>query len=250
MFGHPIPVRGIERKVMCKLATRPAEWDNALRLVAENYKARGYEPAHYPEIRFTPYHALPETVTLVAKAEDEVVATLSLVFDNLLLGLPMESIYGPEINGLRRQGRRLVEVTSLADRGFSVREFLPIFVTLMHLLTQYGFLKGADTWVISVNPRHRNYYRKAMGFASLGPWRSYPSVQNHPAEAYYLDESLLKAHSAEMYKRIVEETLPRKVLAARPMPFGLLQYFASRANQADRQLIEEVLNAVEAGELV
>src|SRR5207249_986101 len=163
------------------------DWDQAFRLVAATYQARGYDPPDAGPVRFTPYHALPDTVTFVAKHGNAVVATLSLVQDNTLLGLPMQSIYASEIEALRQAGRRLVEVTSLADAGLDLREFVPVFMTLMRLLSQYGISQGADTWVISINPKHRSFYRKVMGFVPLGPWRAYPLVQNHPAEAYLLD---------------------------------------------------------------
>jgi hypothetical protein len=249
-IGRPILVPGIERPIKCKLATRPAEWEAAFRLVAANYRERGYEPVHSPPLRFTPYHALPDTVTLVAQAESDVVATLSLVFDNCFLGLPMEVVFGEEINGLRRQGRRLVEVTSLADAGLSVREFMAVFRTLMRLLTQYGLGNGAGTFVISINPRHRAFYRKVMGFVLFGPCRAYPSVQNHPAEAYLLEKPILKAHSPEIYEEIVEQTLPIGALIAPPMPSGLIDYFASLSKQADRRRIHDVLVLAEAGEFL
>jgi hypothetical protein len=248
MFGQPIPVPGIERAVTCKFATNPAEWEEAFRLVADSYRSRGYEPADSPPLRFTPFHALPETVTLVAKSNNLIVATLSLVFDNLLLGLPMECIYGDEINDLHRKGRRLVEVTGLADTGLSLREFLQIFVTLMRILTQYSVKQRADTLVITINPRHRSFYRKTLGFIPIGAWKPHPFVQNHPAEAYLLDVPMLKAHSPEMHERIIEQALPNNVLTCRPMPFGLLHYFASRAHQADRRIIQDVLYAVEHDE--
>jgi hypothetical protein len=250
MTGRPIAVSGIKRAVKCKLATKPHEWESAFRLVAANYQERGYEPPNSPPLRFTPFHALPNTVTLVAQVEHQVVATLSLVFDNHLLGLPMESIYPDEINLLRRQGASLVEVTSLADTNLSFREFMPVFLTLMRLLTQYGLSQGADTFVISINPRHRTFYRKVMGFTPFGPWRAYPSVQNHPAEAFKLNKPTLLAHSAEMYEEVVLRELPLGALFARVLPSGLLHHFASYANQADRRRIHDVLVSVEAGELI
>jgi hypothetical protein len=248
MAGRSVTVPGIAPTAKCKLATRPSEWEAAFRLVAANYKQRGYEPPDSPPVRFTPFHALPQTVTLIAQTEDRVVATLSLVFDNDLLGLPMQSIYAEELDQLRRQGRSLVEVTSLADTSVTPREFMPIFVTLMRILTQYGLAQGADTFVISINPRHRAFYRKVMGFEAFGPRRAYPNVQNHPAEAFLLEKPMLKAHSLEMYEQIVERALPTGTLWARPMPLGLVHYFSNFANQADRRLIQDVLVAIDADE--
>ena len=81
-------------------------------------------------------------------------------------------------------------------------------VALMRVMTQYALRQNADTLVISVNPRHSAFYRKMMGFVPLGPWRAYPAVQNHPAEAYLLNVDLLQQNLDE------EESAAKKVLAA------------------------------------
>jgi hypothetical protein len=160
MIGRPVPVAGVSREICVKIATTRSEWEDAFRLVARTYRSRGYEPEDTHDLRFTPFHALPNTVTFVAKHGDEVVATLSLVLDNVLLGLPMEGLYGPEIAGLRGAGRRLVEVTSLADQNLSLREFTPVFLALMRVMSQYGIRQNADTWAITINPRHRLFYTR------------------------------------------------------------------------------------------
>src|SRR5262245_37530679 len=186
-----VPVAGLARHIEVQIASTPGEWEQAFQLVADKYQARGYAAPGAEDFRFTSYHALPETRTFVARHGREVVATLSLVFDNHLLGLPLESIYAAEVRELRRAGRRLVEVTSLADTDLGRHEFLPVFVALMRLLTQYALGQGADTLVITINPHHRYFYCKGMGFVPIGARRAYPVVQNHPAEALLLTTALL-----------------------------------------------------------
>src|SRR5579864_7543332 len=212
-----ISVPDVPRETKVKIANEPKEWEEAFCLVAASYRARGYEHSSSKNLRFTPYHALPGSVTFVAKQQEKVIATLSLIPDNTLLGLPLESLYGSEIDGLRAAGRRIVEVTSLADQGLGLREFTPIFIALMRLMSQHGIRENADTWVITINPRHRLFYTKVMGFVSLGPQRLYPSVQNHPAEAYMLDVPLLKTNAPQMYEKLFGEQLPDDALTAHPM---------------------------------
>ena len=129
----PITVSGIERTIEIKIASERGEREQAFRLVAASYRARGYEVDGTRPFRFTPYHALPGTVTFIAKHGDRVVATLSLVPDTALLGLPMESIYADEIGALRRERRRLTEVISLAEEGLTIREFLRVFPAMIRL---------------------------------------------------------------------------------------------------------------------
>jgi hypothetical protein len=240
-----IKVPGIGRDIEVKIASERAEWEQAFRLVADNYRARGYEAADSGGVRFTPYHALPDTATFVAKHDGEVIATLSLVPDNFLLGLPMQDVYNAEIEGLRREGRRLVEVTTFADRDLPLREFVPVFVALLRVMVQWGISEGADTWVISVIPRHSTFYRRMLGFASLGPPRAHPCVRGVTGEACMLDVPMLKANAPKMYQEIFGEQLPPEVLTARRMPVHLLRYFGSVSSQTDGQAIAEILSFVE-----
>src|SRR5262245_26721514 len=144
----PVPVSGIDREIYVKIASTRAEWHQALQLVADNYQARGYAPPG-DDFRFTSYHALPETVVLVAKAEGRVVATFTLVPDNTLLGLPLEGLYQPEVQELRRTSRHMFETTCLADCSLSTREFVQVFLTLIRLAWHYGVSEGGETNVIT-----------------------------------------------------------------------------------------------------
>jgi hypothetical protein len=239
-----VTVPGIGRDIQVKIASERAEWEEAYRLVAQSYRSRGYELATAKGLRFTPFHALPDTTTFVAKHDGHVVATLSLVLDNTLLGLPMECIYGPEIHDLRLQGRRIGEATSLADGGLSLREFFQVFVTIIKLTMQYHVEQGGDTWVITVNPRHRAFYTKVLGFVPLGPCRSYACVQDAPAEAYYLDLDLMRANAPKMYDTMFGESLPPAVLAAPRMDVNLVRQFGSNSTQASSRQVEAILDYV------
>jgi hypothetical protein len=188
---------------------------------------------------------LPGTVTLVAKHEARVVATLSVVPDTRLCGLPMESIYGAEIDELRQEGRRLAEATSLANQGLGVREFVRVFKALIKVGMQYHIRQGGDSWVISVNPRHRAFYQKVLGFVPLGPRRAYPTVQGHPAEAFMSGVDLLKARAPEMYREIFGEPLPEAVLRTPRWSPRQVHDFGSRSTQVDGPTISDILSHIE-----
>lgn len=242
---RPIPVRGAGRRIFVKVATEAEEWEAAYRLVADNYRARGYEAADSSGLRFTPFHALPDTTTFVAKHEGQVVATLTLVPDNVLLGLPLESVFKAEVEELRGKGQRLAEVVGLADRDLSLREFVPIFTALMRLLSQYAVRLGTDAAVITINPRHRTFYKKMMGFQPLGELRDYPSVQNAPAEAYLIDPELMRANAPSMFQQIFAVPLPDDVFVHRPLPVALMRYFAACSTQTTLRQLAEILDFVD-----
>src|SRR5581483_1564827 len=157
-----LPVPGIGREVCVQVASRRSEWEQAFALVAARYQARGYTPRGGAALHVTPYHALPDTTTFVAVEAGRVIATLSLVLDNVRLGLPLESIYPEEIGQLRAAGRRLAEVINLAADGVGPGDFFPVMMALIRLMTWSFLARGADGMVISVNPRHAAFYRKVI----------------------------------------------------------------------------------------
>jgi hypothetical protein len=238
-----IRVPGVGRDIRVKIASERAEWRDAFQLVSCNYQARGYEEPFASKVRFTPFHALPDVVTFVAKHEGRVLATFSMVPDNTLMGLPLESIYGEEIRGLRASRRRLAEVSSLAaDKALGAREFRRVFVAMIRLAMQYHVSHGGDTWVITVNPRHRDFYRRAMGFVPLGPARAYSTVQDHPAEGYWLDVALMRQAAPRMFQEVFDEWLPGEAMAAPRMLPHVVRYLGDRSTQDARRTIREVLD--------
>jgi hypothetical protein len=239
-----VPVRGGAGPFKVKIASGRAEWEQAFRLLSDSYRARGYEVPRDQPFRFTPHHALPGTITLIAERAGCVCATLSLVADTALLGLPMEAIYGDEIDALRRQGRRLAEATSLADSGLTLSEFLQVFTAFIKFSIQYHLREGGDTWIIAVNPRHRSFYLKVVGFVPLGVPRSYPTVQGHPAEAFLLDVDLMRANAPVMHEKVFGEPLPATALDRPTWSPDLVRHFGERSTQTDRHTVEHVVRSV------
>jgi hypothetical protein len=210
--------------------------------VAATYRARGYEAPSARRLRFTPFHALPDTATFVAKHGGRLLMTMSLVPDNTLLGLPLEAVYADEVRSLRRARRRLGEVISLAaDQALGLREFRRVFVALIRLLKQYHAAQGGDTWVITVNPRHRSVYSRALGYTPLGPCRAYAAVQDAPAEAYWTDKALMAQNGPRMCQGVFGTALPPAALLTRKMPRDLVLEFGGQSTLGDRRTVQDVL---------
>jgi hypothetical protein len=238
-------VAGLTRDIRVKIATERHEFEQAYELLATNYRACGYEGASDKPFRFTPFHALPGTVTLVALHQKRVLATLTLVPDSDTLGLPMETIYGPEVAQLREAGLRPAEAISLADTDLTIREFIQVFKALIKLAMQYHGRRGGDSWIITINPRHRSFYQKVLGFTPLGPQRSYPTVQNHPAEAYLLTAVTMAANAPQMHQEVFGEELPDPVLTAGHWSEEHVRYFGARSSQLDERELDALLDSLD-----
>ena len=150
------------------LVIRPAldraELESAYELVYHNYRPRDYIPANPFGLRLTIFNAFPSSVTFVGVIHDEVIATVSLIPDTPI-GLPMDEIYHDEVQALRDAGRRLIEVTMLADRRLSVSRSLAMVLALMKLVFDYATLSlKATDLCITVNPHHDKFYHEYLLF--------------------------------------------------------------------------------------
>ena len=106
---------------------------------------------------------------------------------------------------------------AIPDSGeLGIHEFVCVFKTLIKVAIQHHLRQGGDSWVIAVNPRHRRFYQKVLGFVPLGPRRTYSSVQGHPAEAYVSGVDLLRVHAPGMSREVLGEILPSRSVLERP----------------------------------
>lgn len=135
----------------------------------------------------SPFDSNPDTLTLLAVDDQgRDAATITLVFDSAA-GLPSDEIYASELGALRGQGRKLVEVTRLAI-GEEHQRSKTLLVRLFNFIYIFAHrVKGYDDFVIEVNPRHVNYYRRLLMFEQSGPERPCPRVQGAPAVLLRLD---------------------------------------------------------------
>jgi len=173
------------------LDLRPAEsrdeLEAAYRLVYQSYVRRSYIDPHPGGVRVTLFNAVPDAVTFIAALRGEVIATVSLLPDTPA-GLPMDEIYHSELDKLRRAGRRLSEVTMLADRRLEIRRTLPMLLQLMKLVFDYATrVLEAHDLCVTINPRHDAFYKRYLLFTDIGGRKMYPSVRNNPAVARRLN---------------------------------------------------------------
>ena len=195
-----------------------AELHVAYQLVYANYVRRGYISENTARMRFSLFNIVPHAITFVALHQGEVIATVSVIPDTPI-GLPMDEIYRPELDALRREGRKLAEVTMLADRRLSMRRSFPVVLLLMKQVFDDVtlFLKANDC-CITINPHHLRFYRDFLLFEPIGPERSYPSVENNPALALSLNLDTVKdrySRVPRLWERFYQDRTPHSTFGNR-----------------------------------
>lgn len=152
--------------------------NTASMLINRMYAWRGYAGNHQPS-------SDPNRITLTATDKGDVVGTLSIGIDSEV-GLMADEIFKDELDAHRRRGARLCEFTKFAFDP-SVRSKTAL-ANVFHLAVIYARdMHGCTDIVIEVNPRHRRFYERMLGFRKEGELKTNPRVD---APAYLLRVNL------------------------------------------------------------
>jgi len=164
----------------------------ALSLVHDSYVELGLIDAHLSGIRLLPHHLLPETRILLAREQEEVVATLTLIPDTAY-GLPLDEVYCERLVSCRRQGRRAAELSSLAlAPRYRRHDILFHLIRLMHRCAEA--LAIDDIWVV-VAPKHGRFYQHVMLFEPAGELSYLDKLNGAPGMLYRQDLRTIEARS-------------------------------------------------------
>ena len=152
--------------------------NTASMLINRMYAWRGYAGNHQPS-------SDPNRITLTATDKGDVVGTLSIGIDSEV-GLMADEIFKDELDAHRQRGAKLCEFTKFAFDP-SVRSKTAL-ANVFHLAVIYARdMHGCTDIVIEVNPRHRRFYERMLGFRKEGELKVNPRVD---APAYLLRVNL------------------------------------------------------------
>ena len=152
--------------------------NTASMLINRMYAWRGYSGDHQPS-------SDPNRITLTATDKGDVVGTLSIGIDSEV-GLMADEIFKDELDAHRQRGAKLCEFTKFAFDP-SVRSKTAL-ANVFHLAVIYARdMHGCTDIVIEVNPRHRRFYERMLGFRKEGELKINPRVD---APAYLLRVNL------------------------------------------------------------
>ncbi|MGC4071067.1 MAG: GNAT family N-acetyltransferase [Nibricoccus sp.] len=178
LFGNDTRGAIIER------ACTAQDLQDAYRLVHKVYLSTGFIHPEPAGMRLRIFETTSETATFVAKKDGEIVGVLSIVGDSHDLGLPSDSAFKAELDGLRDRGVRICEVTNQAVAHEYRKSSIP--TELMRCAIAHAMNAGYDSGVATVSPSHRGFYT-LLGFQELGAERSYSQKLHDPVVALQMD---------------------------------------------------------------
>jgi len=160
------------------------ELRQAYRLVYGSFLEAGYIRPNSYGIRVRPFEATTESATFVAKADEEVVAALSLIVDSVDLGLPLDVSFRPELDEMRARGLRLSETSNQAVAP--ILRNTAVTTNLMRCCLAQAMFEDRDLVVIAISPSHMSFY-ELLGFRRRTDVRNYSDEVHDPVVMMSLD---------------------------------------------------------------
>ncbi len=173
--------------IVLKLATTKDELEQAYCLLHDSYVGQSLMDPHPSGMRFNIWSALPYTSVIVAKIENKVVGTVSLIKDSPI-GFPSDKIYQEENNAHRKNRRRMVEVSAFAVDPMFRQDGHKISLYLMKYLYQYSqnYL-NADMLCATIRKHVLDFYKALFSFEQNGKAVRYDFVKGTLAVQISLD---------------------------------------------------------------
>lgn len=156
-------------------------------LLKQRYGWRGYHAVSLPADQTV------NRITLTATENGSTIGTITVALDGTD-GMSSEDAFGAEIAALRASGRRVCEFTKLAvDPVAGTKRVLAALFHVAYIVAYR--MRGFDTLVMEVNPRHVRYYERMLGAQVIGSERLNRSV-NAPAVLLSLDFAYIREQIA------------------------------------------------------
>ena len=184
-----------------------AEMSMVHRLTHDCYVAQGYASPQPDRrlVHFADFDGLPQTTVIVAIHLGEVVGSVSMTVDGPW-GLTVDKDFRDVCDSLRYAGRSLAVIWRLVMK----RDLNPsrrILMALFRETTALATLQGANTGLLTVNPRHASMYQRFFNMKEMSAKSSTKFLANAPAVLLRYDYELLP----QSWRRFAESAQIRQM---------------------------------------
>jgi hypothetical protein len=163
--------------VKYKVAASISEVLEAWCIVYKQYLAASLITPNEMSVFTFPEYISNNTAVILGQKMGQTVCTASAVLDGPQ-GLPLDNYYTQELDILRSQDKKLIEIGLLADsRGTNSMSSL---TDLMAGIARFGVYSDHHDFVIGVHPRRAKFFNKIFGFDILGEVKGYGKLETAP----------------------------------------------------------------------
>ncbi|MFM9051384.1 MAG: N-acyl amino acid synthase FeeM domain-containing protein [Bacteroidota bacterium] len=157
---------------------------DAWSLVYRQYLAASLIEPNALELFTFPEYISNQSAVLIGKEGEDVVCTASGILDGEK-GLPLDTYYKNELDLLRGEGKRLIEIGLVADSRKT--DGMANAVELMNNIARFGVQTNHLDYVVGIHPRRVNLYNRLWGFKPIARIKEYDTLKTAPVVLCHLD---------------------------------------------------------------
>jgi len=201
-----------------KVASSLDEIIESWRLVYHQYVAASLIDVNPFSIFTFPEYISRNVAVILGKENDHSKCTISAVLDSRR-GLPLDAYFRSELDQLRGEGKKLIEIGLLAcSREGSANPFQTI--KLLSSVARFGVYSHYHDYVIGVHPRRAEFFKRVFGFHPIGENKVYHRLRKADVVLLYADgqhfETLSRKASHEVYYNPTELNFENRFAFSRP----------------------------------
>lgn len=178
--------------------------EKTYRFVYDTYKSKGYrlQLGRRSGLWCTIHHLHPSTISFLAEKNGQPAGTVSIIPDSSL-GLPADLIFPEKMSMLRKAGRRLGEVFSLAVASeiaggaieITMHLYRCIHLAAVHLLQR-------NEIVASIMAHHGNFYADILLFDEVSPDSRQSPKTGEQVRFTHINLDTMAARYAQRYSQL------------------------------------------------
>jgi len=226
----------------CDRALMLRQFEEAFEIIHASYSERGFIIPNCAGKWMNRHHLLAASRVFLATKAKQACGTLTLVEDGPL-GVPMETTFRQEVRRCREENGTIAEATCLALATPGTSNGTRVVNHLMGVVAQAARRSGINQILITVHPRHAQYYIRMAGFRKLSPALAYPSVRGHLAMPLALHLPSLKIACPAAYRRYFSMQFSEPTLAVLQTPHATLYQLSMIWRDIQRDTLEYLPNA-------
>lgn len=178
--------------MILKVATTFTEIIKGWRLVYQQY-VRSKLIDMNPFAVFTyPQYIGHHSAVILGKEGNKSICSVSAVLDSKR-GLPLDSCFQEELDGLRNENRKLIEIGLLANLGEKASPFF--LIALLSGIARFGVYSDFHDYVIGVHPRRAGFFKQLFGFNQIGPSKKYAKLHESDVILLHADGQMFESLS-------------------------------------------------------
>jgi hypothetical protein len=154
------------KPLLFELAKTKDDFEASFHLLYKLYLKMGYTDSDPSEMRIIIHNLLPSTYLLLAKSENKIIGTITILMDNPF-GFPMEKIFN--LSSVRKPNQIGVELCGLAIHPLYRRKNgSELFYTLTEMALAYAKEQlGAHYFVSNIDPKYIDFYKSYFSVSRI-----------------------------------------------------------------------------------